>query len=448
MNPAGISLEKSLPHNIEAEKAVLGAILLDSDALPKILDQIEPEDFYRNSHCIIYKVILEFYESGTPIDLIKLKDYLKAHDLLESVGGISYLTDLFDATPTSANIFSHAAIVREKAIARRLINVGHHIVTQGYEESKGSELLLDNAERMIFDLAEKKSQSNIFAVKDIIDNSFEVIEKLYHNKSELTGIGTGFKDFDRLTSGLHKSDLIIIAARPSMGKTSFCINMALHMAIKEHLSVLFFSLEMSKEQLVMRMLSALSGVNAHHLRTGFITNKDWDKLVKAGSKISEASIYIDDTSSLSSLDLRAKARRLKRDKGLDVIMVDYLQLMEGHGRSENRQQEISTISRSLKGLAKELDVPLIALSQLSRAVESRTERRPMLSDLRESGAIEQDADLVAFIYRPEVYSKKLEDEGIAELIIGKQRNGPVDTVKMVFLKEYTRFENYSNKEYN
>jgi len=448
VNPTSISLEKSLPHNIEAEKAVLGAILLDSDSLPKILDRIGPEDFYRNSHRIIYKIILELYESGTPIDLIKLKDYLKTRDLLESVGGISYLTDIFEATPTSANIFSHADIVREKAVSRRLINVGNRIFTQGYEEAKSSDLLLDDAERMIFDLAEKKSQSNIFAVKDIIDDSFELIEKLYHNKSELTGIGTGFKDFDSLTSGLHKSDLIIIAARPSMGKTSLCINMAMHMAIKENLSVLFFSLEMSKEQLVMRMLSSLASVNAHRLRTGFITNKDWDNLVKAGSKISEASIYIDDTSSLSSLDLKAKARRLKREKGLDIIMIDYLQLMEGHGRSESRQQEISTISRSLKGLAKELDIPLIALSQLSRAVESRTEKRPMLSDLRESGAIEQDADLVGFIYRPEVYSKKLEEEGIAELIIGKQRNGPIDTVKLVFLKEYTRFESYSNKEYN
>ncbi|MGA1825870.1 MAG: replicative DNA helicase [bacterium] len=448
MNPTSISLEKSLPHNIEAEKAVLGAILLDSDSLSKIVDQIGPEDFYRNSHQIIYKIILELYESGTPIDLITLKDYLKTHDLLESIGGISYLTDIFEATPTSANIFSHATIVREKAVTRRLINVGNRIFTQGYEESKTTDLLLDDAERMIFDLAEKKGQSNIFAVKDIIDDSFEVIEKLYHNKSELTGVGTGFKDFDLLTSGLHKSDLIIIAARPSMGKTALCINMAMHMAVKEHLSVLFFSLEMSKEQLVMRMLSSLASVNSHRLRTGFITNKDWDKLVKAGSKISEASVYIDDTSSLSALDLKAKARRLKREKGLDIIMIDYLQLMEGHGRSESRQQEISAISRSLKGLAKELDVPLIALSQLSRAVENRTEKRPMLSDLRESGAIEQDADLVAFIYRPEVYSKKLEDEGIAELIIGKQRNGPIDTVKLVFLKEYTRFENYSNKEYN
>ncbi|MGA1875094.1 MAG: replicative DNA helicase [bacterium] len=435
------------PQDRDAERAVLGAIFLEPEAINKILDIIQPEGFYDTAHGKIFSSMVNLSNRGIRPDLVTLKDeLLKAHEL-DEVGGISYLMTLMDSTPTAANITSYAHIVRKKYLARQLISTATQIVQQGYEADREVEELLDSAERMIFTVSDNRAQQGVCPIRDVISSSIQVAEKLYENKDKVTGLSTGFIDLDALTSGLQNADLIIIAARPSMGKTSLCLNIAQHAALKCGVTVLIFSLETAKEQMVLRMLCSEARVSGHRLRTGRISEYEWERLVEAAAKLSEARIFIDDSATITVMEMMARARRVKKEAGLGLIMVDYLQLIQGHNRRESRQQEISEISRTLKGLAKEMNVPLIALSQLSRAVEIRDkkDKRPILSDLRESGAIEQDGDLIAFIYRPEMYNPD-EEPGRAELIIRKQRNGPIGTVNLAFLKDFTRFENLSREE--
>jgi replicative DNA helicase len=434
------NLLKVPPQNLEAEQSVLGAILLDNAALNKALEILRPDDFYKEAHRKLFQAILDLSENNEPIDLITLTDRLQKRSELEAVGGAAYLAGLVNAVPTAANIRQHAKIVSEKALLRHLISVATEIVGRGYDETRRVEELLDLAEQSIFSISERKIRPSFVPVRDIVKGSFETIERLYEKKERVTGVPTRFAEIDDMTSGLQPSDLIIVAGRPSMGKTAFALGIAANAAIEKRRTAAVFSLEMSKEQLVLRMLCSEARVDAHKLRSGFLGRQDWPKLTTAAGRLTEAPIYIDDTPALSVLEMRAKARRLKAERGLDLIIVDYLQLMRGRGDADTREQEISEISRSLKALAKELSVPVIALSQLSRAVEQRRPPRPILADLRESGAIEQDADVVMFIYREELYEPSEENRGIAEVIIGKQRNGPIGNVKMTFLSQYTRFE--------
>jgi len=434
------SLEKLPPYNLEAEQAVLGAILLDSTSVHKALEVFDPDDFYRKSHQKIFNAMLELIDRGDAVDLLLLRDELEGRRELDEIGGPAYLAALVDQVPTAANIEFHAKIVHEKAIARNLLHASIEIATRCYDDSEDVNDILEDAEQKIFSISEGKIKQGFTPLDEIVKKGFEHIEELAERKSLVTGVPTGFVELDYMTSGLQPSDLIIVAARPAMGKTSLCLNMAQHIGVREKIPAAIFSLEMSKEQLGIRLLCATSRLNSHNVRIGKLDDEDWQKLAHATEVLSKAPIYIDDTPALSILEMRAKAKRLKLEKDLGVVIVDYLQLMQARRRHENRQQEITEISRSLKALAKELNVPVIALSQLSRAVEQRTDKRPQLSDLRESGAIEQDADVVMFIYRPEIYGID-GAEGIAEIIIGKQRNGPVGTVPLVFIKEYTRFEN-------
>lgn len=450
MKTKDISLKKLPPHSDEAEKSVLGAILLENDALVKVVSILAPEDFYQPAHQKIMKRVLDMFDRNERIDLLTLSEALLKSGDLEMVGGPPYLMDLLEATPTATTVIYHARIVREKSTLRKLIAISTQLNLESYGEQVEVPDLLSRAEELLMEISEKEVESGFTPLSDLAPEGFHDVEEIYERKGALTGVSTGFQDLDDITSGLQKSDLVIVAGRPSMGKTSFCLNIATHLAIKDDVPVAIFSLETSKKQLVLRMLCAEARVNAHRLKRGFLEDSDWPKLSRASGSLAQAPIYIDDTPGMTVLEMRAKARQLiKREKNLGLIMIDYLQLMQGKGRGESRQQEISEISRSLKAMARELDVPLIALSQLSRAVESRKPPRPILSDLRESGAIEQDADVVMFIYRPDVY-KKLEigdeggygtESGIAEIIISKQRNGPTGTVKLVFKKQYTRFEN-------
>jgi len=430
------------PQNIEAEQSVLGAVLIDNNALNKILEILSPDDFYKDSHRRIFSAILDLNERNESVDLITLTDCLKSKGELELVGGASYLSALVNSIPTAANVRQHSKIIAEKALLRSLINVATDIITQGYEDSGRVEDLLDRAESTIFGIGERKIRQSFTSIKDMIKDSFATIEKLAERKERVTGVATGFTDLDEKMAGLQPSDLIIIAGRPSMGKTALALGIAQHAAIEKRTTCAIFSLEMSKEQLVLRMLCSEARVDAHKVRTGYTGRADWPRLTTAAGRLTDAPIYIDDTPAMSVLEMRAKARRLKAERGLDLIIVDYLQLMRGRGEAETREREISEISRSLKALAKELNVPVIALSQLSRAVESRGgDKRPVLADLRESGAIEQDADVVLFIYRQEVYEPDREEvRGIADVNIAKQRNGPVGNVKMQFNGSYTRFE--------
>ncbi len=455
------SLQKLPPQNIEAEQMVLGAILIENDSINKVIETLSPDDFYKDSHRRIFKVMLDMFETGDAIDLVTLSDALRGKTGLEAVGGASYLATLVSLVPTAANIKYHARIVREKAVLRKLIHSATDIITQSYEDSRtvvNIDELLDRAEKSIFEIAQGKIKDSFVSMKNIVGHSFAIVERLYEKKEMVTGLATGFLDLDERTSGFQQSDLIIIAGRPSMGKTAFCLNIAAYAAIDKGKSVAIFSLEMSKEQLVLRMLGSESRVDAHKLRTGHLSDRDWTPLSTAAGRLAEAPIYIDDTAAISVLETRAKARRLKADQGLDLIIVDYLQLMRGRGDEGSREQEISNISRSLKALAKELQVPVIALSQLNRAVETRPgkEKRPMLADLRESGAIEQDADVILFIYRDEVYNKcecpydgecLCGQRGKAEVIIGKQRNGPIGKVDLTFVNRYTRFENAEKRAF-
>jgi replicative DNA helicase len=436
-------LDRLPPQNLEAEQSVLGAVLLDNAVLPRVIEILQPEDFYRGQHRRIFAGMVELFERDESIDLITLRERLEQKNLLEEVGGAVYLASLVDQVPTAANVAYHARIVREKAVLRGLITASTEIAALSYEGSRDVEQILDEAERKVFLLSERSVRAGFVPMREVLKDSFKVIEKLYEKKDHVTGVASGFTDLDLLTCGFQPSDLIIIAGRPSMGKTAFVLNIAEHVGIEARVPVAIFSLEMSREQLVMRMLSSVSGVDGNRLRRGFLSREDWPLLSRAAGKLSEAPIFIDDSAACTVLEIRAKARRLKADHGLALVIVDYLQLIRGRDRSENRQQEISEISRSLKSLAKELKVPVVALSQLSRAVESRGgDKRPQLSDLRESGAIEQDADVVAFIFREDMYRDDAEQhQGIAEVIVRKQRNGPTDTVKLAFRKECTRFAN-------
>lgn len=438
---SAIPLNRVPPQNIEAEECVLGSILIEESTINKVLEILQAADFYKDAHKKIFLSMIELFEKGQAIDVITLTDYLKKKGFLEEVGGPLYIASLCEKVPTASNVAYYARIVKEKAILRRLLEVSTEIASQVYEREGDAEEFLDYAERRIFEISQYRIKPSWFSLKDILKDTFRTIEKLYSRKELVTGIPTGFIELDRLTSGLQPSDLIIIAARPSMGKTSLALDIAQHASIEHGIPVGFFSLEMSKEQLSLRMLCARSRVEMHRIRSGFLVDSDWPKLTRAAGILTEAPFIIDDSPSLSVLELRAKARRLKSEMNLGLLIVDYLQLMKGSGNVDTREQEISEISRSLKSLAKELNIPVIALSQLSRKVEQRHGNRPQLADLRESGAIEQDADLIMFIYRDEVYNPDSPEKGIAEIIIGKQRNGPTGTVKLAFLDKYTTFEN-------
>jgi replicative DNA helicase len=442
------NLRKVPPQNLEAESSVLGGVLLENDAINLVLELLRAEDFYRESHRKIFRAMIELSDRTEPVDLITLSDFLKSRGELDAVGGTAYLASLADFVPTAANISYYARIVREKSILRSLINTATTIATRGYEEQGNVEEFLDSAEKVIFDISERKIKASFVAVGDMIKDTLKTVEKLYERKEMVTGVPTGYEDLDKLTAGLQPADLIIVAGRPSMGKTAFSLNIATHAALAG-IGAAIFSLEMAKEQLVLRMLCSEARVNNSKVRSGYLAERDFPKLANAAGRLHEAPIYIDDTPAISVLELRAKARRLVRDrsKKVGLIMIDYLQLMRGMGTASNREQEISEISRSLKALAKELNVPVIAISQLNRRVEDRGDRRPMMSDLRESGAIEQDADVIMFIYRDEVYNPKSdENKGIAEVIVAKQRNGPIDTVNLTFLNEFMRFENYTPRD--
>jgi replicative DNA helicase len=442
-------IDKLPPQNIEAEQSVLGAIIFDNEALPKALEVLSSDDFYKETHRRLYNAMLGLFEKNEPIDIVTLTDYLRRTDELEAVGGISYLSHLANSIPTSANIRYHAKIVREKALLRSLIQTATHITSRVYEDSLDADEMVDYAERMIFDIADKRTKTSFASLKDVIKDTFKMIEHLYDKKEAITGVPSGFKDIDELTSGFQPGDLIIIGGRPGMGKTAFALNIAQHVAIDLKEPIAVFSLEMSKEQLAMRMLCAESMVNASSVRKGFISKQDWPKLTNAAGRLADAPIFIDDSSAITVLEVRAKARRLKMEHGgLSLVVVDYLQLMRSRGNFERREQEISEISRSLKALAKELKVPVVALSQLNRAVEQRGEKKPTLADLRESGAIEQDADVIIFLYRDEIYNKNNpSNKGKAEIIIAKQRNGPTGTVNLTYLADSTRFVDFAGMSY-
>jgi len=432
--------ERPLPFDLEAERAILGAVLLQNEALFKAAESLRPEHFYRESHRRVFSAMLELFQESRAIDLITLRDLLARQALLDAVGGSAYLASLVDGIPRHLNVEHYARIVRDKAILRRLISSGQRMVEAALEQQDEPADLLDRAEKAIFDIAADQLRQGFVPLGEITQGTFKQIERFYQEKATLTGLPTGFVDFDAYTSGLQPSEYIVLAARPSMGKTSLCLNMAQNIAAKGY-TVGIFSLEMSKEQLAMRLLCSEARINAHQLRIGALHDKELDRIIDVLDRLGSMKIFIDDTPAITVLEVRTKARRLKLEHGLDLVILDYMQLMRTRERFENRNQEVSFISQSLKALAKELKLPVVALSQLSRAPEARREHRPQLADLRESGAIEQDADLVGFIYRPEVYEPTQENEGLAELIIEKQRNGPTGTVKLVFLKEYTRFEN-------
>ena len=440
------AIYKVPPQNIEAEQSVLGAVLIENSSLYKAMEILSVDNFYKEAHRRIFLAMLELNEKNEAIDLVTITEHLRKKNELDMIGGVTYLSMLSNSVPTAANIRYHSKIVYEKALLRGVINTATDIAARGYENSQDVEELLDYAENAIFSISEKKIRPSFIAIKDIIKDSFESIERLSERKERVTGVPTGFYDLDTLTSGFHSSDLIIVAGRPSMGKTAFSLCIAQHVGIEKRGPVAVFSLEMTKEQIVTRMLCAEARVDAHKLRSGFLGKSDWPRLTNAAGRLSDAPIFIDDSAAISVLEMKAKARRLKAEHGLGLVIVDYMQLMGGRtqlrrGGADTREQEISEISRSLKALAKELVVPVVALSQLNRAVESRNDKRPMLADLRESGAIEQDADVILFIYREEVYKQTEENRGTAEIIIGKQRNGPVGTVKLAFIDKYTRFEN-------
>lgn len=430
------------PHSIEAEQSVIGSMIMDHEAVIVASEILRPEDFYRPDHEQIYGAIMELYTSGSPIDLITIQDKLVQKGVLEQVGGISYLAELGSIVPTSAHIKEYAKIVEEKASLRRLIKVSNEISAKSYEGEDNVDNIMAFAEKKIFDIVQNKSTSDFTGINEIVIESIDKIEQAHQSKGGVTGIATGFIDLDQRTAGLQPSDLVLVAARPSMGKTAFSLNIIQTAGIKNKKSVAVFSLEMSKDQLVSRMLCAEAMVDSQKARTGMLEADDWDRLARSIPNIASSNIFIDDTPGINVMEMRAKCRRLKMEKGLDLIMIDYLQLMSGTGKGgDSRQQEISDISRSLKALAREMQAPVIALSQLSRACEARTDHRPMLSDLRESGAIEQDADVVMFLYRDEYYHPDTEKKNIGEVIIAKQRNGPTGTVELAWLGQYTKFAN-------
>ncbi|WP_046180626.1 replicative DNA helicase [Domibacillus tundrae] len=434
------------PQNIEAEQAVLGAVFLEPSALTVASEILIPEDFYRNAHQQIYLTMLKLGDHGKAVDVVTVTEDLAAQKLIEDVGGISYLSELASAVPTAANIEYYARIVEEKSLLRRLIRTATTIASDGYEREDEVEGLLSEAEKSIMEVAQRKNAGAFHNIKDVLVRTYDNIELLHNRKGDVTGIPTGFAELDRMTAGFQRNDLIIVAARPSVGKTAFALNIAQNVATNTDETVAIFSLEMGAEQLVMRMLCAEGNINAQNLRTGALTDEDWRKLTMAMGSLSNSGIYIDDTPGVRIGEIRSKCRRLKQEQGLGMILIDYLQLIQGNGRAgENRQQEVSEISRSLKSLARELEVPVIALSQLSRGVEQRQDKRPMMSDIRESGSIEQDADIVAFLYRDDYYDKESENKNMIEIIIAKQRNGPTGTVELAFVKEYNKFVNVERR---
>jgi replicative DNA helicase len=443
---AAAPAERALPHNLEAERSVLGAVLIHNEAFNFAVEIVRPDDFFRDAHRRIFEKMIVLGERNEAIDLVTLKEALAQAGELEQVGGPAYIASLVDGVPRSTNVEYYARIVKEKSTLRSLIHASTQIAQRAWEAEDDPNAILDDAERTIFSIAEDRARVGFVAMRQIVEESLPKIELLFEHKKLITGVPTPFEDLNAMTRGLQPSDLIIVAARPSMGKTSLVLNMAEHAALEHGQTVGFFSLEMSKEQLFIRLLTSVARIDAHRLQTGTIGQRDYDRLSQAISRMSEAPMYIDDSPGMGVLEMRAKARRLASEHGLSLLIVDYLQLMTGRGRFDNRTLELASISRGLKGLAKELGVPVVALSQLSRAPESRSDHRPLLSDLRESGALEQDADVVLMIFRPEMYPDcKEEERGIAELIIAKQRNGPTGVVNLAFLREHTRFENLSRR---
>ncbi len=433
------TLDRLPPQNVEAEQAVLGAILIAPDVLVTLAERLRPDDFYRHSHRLLYEAALEIAERGEPVDIVTLTAKMQAQGKLEESGGVEYIIGLARAVPTAANAEYHAEIVADRAMLRRLIGVSTEIAATSYAGTESVSDLLDQAERRILALAQTRNDRGFTPIKEVLLSAYERIEFLYHHKGGLTGVSSGYPELDRMTSGFQKSDLIILAARPSVGKTAFALNIAQNVAVRAHQTVAIFSLEMSKEQLVQRMICAEANIDASVLRSGQLADEDWTKLSMGIASLSEAPLYIDDSPGITLAEMRSRLRRLQLEHGLGLVVVDYLQLIHGKGKADNRQQEISEISRSLKGLARELDVPVVALSQLSRSVEQRQDKRPMLSDIRESGSIEQDADVVGFLYRDDYYDPESEKKNIVEVIIGKQRNGPTGKVELVFLKNYNKF---------
>ena len=435
-------VKKVMPHNLEAEKSVIGSMFIDREAAVTVSEMLTSEDFYQKQYGIIFESMVELYNENKPIDLVTLQDKLKEKDLPPEYSGVEFIRELVIAVPTSANVKHYSQIVKEKAVLRKLIRITESIANECYLSKDSLETILEQTEKQIFNIVQSRGTSDYVDIKDVVLQSLESIEVVAKNKGSVTGVSTGFIDLDYKTSGMQPSDFILIAARPSMGKTAFVLNLAGLMAVKQKVTTAIFSLEMSKDQLVKRMLAMNSRVDSQLIRTGNLKDDDWIKLIEGAREIGESKLILDDTPSISIAELRSKCRKYKLEHNLGIIMIDYLQLMSGGGKkSESRQQEISDISRSLKALARELNVPVIALSQLSRAVEQRPDKRPMLSDLRESGAIEQDADVVMFVYRDDYYNKDSEDKGVAEIIIGKQRNGPTGTVKLKWQAELTRFAN-------
>ena len=438
-------IERIPPQNIEAEQAVLGAMLIKKEAVIEAMEILRPEDFYRDAHRVVFEAIMAVFQNDSAVDMITVTEQLKKSDLLDKAGGVAGVTALANAVPTAANVVYHAKIVREKAELRELINAGSEITGWAFEDSDDVDAVMDKAEKRILEVTARENSADFTSMKDIVISVFKQIEERSTNKGGLTGVASGFTDLDRLTSGFQPSDLILVAARPSMGKTAFTLNIASYVAVHLDKPVAFFSLEMSKEQLAQRMLCSEGGIDSQRLRNGDMKDEDWEHVIAAADRLTYAPVFIDDTPGITVMELRSKARRIKAEHGLSMVIIDYLQLMSGKGskNGDNRQQEISEISRSLKALARELRVPVIALSQLSRSVESRQVKRPMLSDLRESGSLEQDADIVMFLYREDYYDKETEQQNVTEVIVAKHRNGPIDTVRLYFDKEFTRFANFA-----
>jgi replicative DNA helicase len=436
-------IDKTPPQNLEAERACLGSMLMDKEAIEVAIDILNSDDFYSDQNRFIFNSLIELYNRSIPVDIVTMTDYLKDTGQLEKTGGVGYISSLLEEVPTSANIEYYARIVEQKSLLRKLIRAAANVISLGHSADKDAYEIIDEAEKLIFDVTERKGIRGYFSINEVIKDSITAIEKLFHRGDNYTGLPSGYKELDDLTSGFQKSEFIVIAARPSVGKTAFALNIAQNVGVDQKKNVAIFSLEMSKEALVQRMLCSEARIDSQRLRKGLLKTEEWGPLTTAAGKLAESNIFIDETPGISDMQLRAKARRIQSRHGLDLVIVDYLQLMSSIRKKEGRTQEISEISRSLKSLARELDIPVIAISQLSRAVETRgKDRRPILSDLRESGAIEQDADVVIFLYRDELYNPNTDKKGLAEVIIQKQRNGPTGTIELRFFKEFTRFENY------
>ena len=440
-------LKRVLPHSIEAEQSVIGSMILDREAITIASELIFPEDFYNKQYGVLFESMVELNDEGKPVDLVTLQNKLKEKDVPPEVSSLEFIRDIITAVPTSANIRYYARIVAEKSTLRKLIRTVGEIENDCYAGKESLEVILEDTEKKVFDLVQRRNSGDHVPIRKVVMNALQRIEAASKSTGSVTGVATGFFDLDVMTSGMQPADLVLIAARPSMGKTAFVLNIAQHAAFKLNKSVAIFSLEMSKEQLVNRMFSLESSVDAQHLRNGKLDETEWEKLIESAGVIGNSKLIIDDTPGITIQEMRSKCRKFKLEQGLDMIIIDYLQLMSGGGKSESRQQEISEISRSLKALARELNVPVLSLSQLSRAVEQRPDKRPMMSDLRESGAIEQDADVIMFIYRDDYYNKDTEKPGVAEIIIGKQRNGPVGTVELAWMAKYTRFANLAGKNF-